>query len=241
MTPLMLVATVGVVGILHTLVPDHWAPISVLARQYGWTNVQTARAAAIAGLGHVTSTLVLGAIVWSFGFVVAAHYGHALNSVAAVALIGFGGWIAVSSFLEQRAQQDHGHFAHSHRHRHPDGTEHAHWHEHRADDWHVEQSGTIVLHQHAHAAKGRTALLLILGSSPMFEGLPAFFAAAVHGAALLVTMSVVFATATIATYIAATLSATMGLRNASLGRFERYGEVLSGAIVVLVGVYALFT
>ena len=43
----------------------------------------------------------------------------------------------------------------------------------------------------------RTALLLILGSSPMVEGIPAFFAASRYGVALLVLMAVVFAASTI--------------------------------------------
>ena len=38
---------------------DHWAPIVVLGRQQGWSVSRTARAAAIAGFGHVTTTLLL--------------------------------------------------------------------------------------------------------------------------------------------------------------------------------------
>jgi hypothetical protein len=33
MTAPLLVATVAAVGVLHTLVPDHWAPIVVVGRQ----------------------------------------------------------------------------------------------------------------------------------------------------------------------------------------------------------------
>jgi hypothetical protein len=31
----LLVLTVATVGVLHTMVPDHWAPIIVLARRQG--------------------------------------------------------------------------------------------------------------------------------------------------------------------------------------------------------------
>ena len=56
---------------------------------------------------------------------------------------------------------------------------------------------------HKHRASARTALLLILGSSPMVEGIPAFFAASRYGVALLVLMAVVFAASTIIiTYVA---------------------------------------
>jgi hypothetical protein len=30
---LLLIIAVAVVGVLHTMVPDHWAPITLLARQ----------------------------------------------------------------------------------------------------------------------------------------------------------------------------------------------------------------
>jgi hypothetical protein len=33
----ILIITVAAVGVLHTIVPDHWAPIVVLGRQQGWS------------------------------------------------------------------------------------------------------------------------------------------------------------------------------------------------------------
>ena len=88
---------------------------------------------------------------------------------------------------------------------------------------------------------GRTALILIVGSSPMVEGISAFFAASGYGAPLLAIMALVFAVATVATYVATCVGAVLGLRAASLGPFERYGELLSGTVVALVGMYALAT
>jgi hypothetical protein len=57
MTASLLVGTVAAAGVLHTLVPDHWAPIIVIARQRRWSARRTVQAAAIAGVGHVTSVL----------------------------------------------------------------------------------------------------------------------------------------------------------------------------------------
>jgi hypothetical protein len=78
-------------------------------------------------------------------------------------------------------------------------------------------------------------LLLILGSSPMVEGIPAFFAAAKFGPALIAAMAAVFAVATIATYILLCVYSTAGLQRVTLGPIERYGEVLSGSLIMLVG------
>ena len=243
MTPPVLVATVAAVGVLHTLVPDHWAPIVVVGRQRGWSVAHTARAAAVAGLGHVTSTLVLGIIVWTVGASLSVSYGHAVSVVAAAALILFGAWIGYTGWREVRADHDHGHptTGHAHLHSHGDVAAHAHWHAHQDQHLHAVDGGAAVVHDHGHAVAGRTALLLILGSSPMIEGLPAFFAASTYGPALLGVMAAVFAVSTIATYVITSGFAMAGLQRISFGPLERYGEVLSGAVVALVGIYALIT
>jgi hypothetical protein len=82
----------------------------------------------------------------------------------------------------------------------------------------------------------RTALLVILGSSPMVEGIPVFFAAAKYGIWLIATMSIVFAASTIATYVVLCVYSATGLQRVRLGVVERYGEVLSGAVIALVGI-----
>jgi hypothetical protein len=81
-----------------------------------------------------------------------------------------------------------------------------------------------------------TALLIILGSSPMIESIPAFFAAAKYGFGLVVAMSVAFTLSTIATYVVLCVYLAAGLQRVRWGGVERYGEVLSGAIIAFVGI-----
>ena len=69
----------------------------------------------------------------------------------------------------------------------------------------------------------------------MVEGIPAFFAVAKFGAALIGVMALVFAASTIATYLVLCVTSSAGLQRLRLGRFERYGEVLSGGFIALVG------
>jgi nickel/cobalt transporter (NicO) family protein len=111
----------------------------------------------------------------------------------------------VHTYSAQFTEHDHGHEEHGHEHPYPE------------------------------KIKNRTALLLILGSSPMVEGIPAFFAASKYGVGLVFLMSVVFAATTIATYILLCVYSTAGLQRVSLGPVERYGEVLSGSFIALVG------
>ena len=241
----LLVGAVVGVGILHTIVPDHWVPIALVARQQGWSRRETAQAALRAGAGHVVSTLLIGLAVWVAGAAIATKFGTIVSMVSSLALIAFGGWIGLSSLRELRyhgghshdrehdnereheydpgyaSVDEHGHLhehdavpngthvgvhpqsepddshgdgtqsrpyessrgdvavraRHAHLHRHGQGSPHVHLHDHDSATLHALPSeGEIepLLHEHAHATSSRTALLLILGSSPMVEGIPAF-------------------------------------------------------------------
>jgi hypothetical protein len=387
---LLLIGAVAAVGVLHTIVPDHWVPITLLARQRGWSRRETALASLQAGTGHVLSTLLIAVIVWAAGVAVAQRFGRVVDTASSLALIAFGGWIAVSAWRELRHEAGHGHghthrhshghlhghdfgpgaihgperqriplgegsldlsifeagvpprfrlsgiaadsvrgetrredgtrqiflFAnhgtywesveeipephqfrvtltleqsgasrrvatefcehdhshvgrdhahadhdapapehdplyaplrgdtalltrHFHLHRHGQTTLHAHWHDHAPATSHTIAAAidnAPPLHEHRHKTTARTALLLILGSSPMVEGIPAFFAAAKYGVGLIAIMAAVFALSTIATYVLLCVSSTAGLARVRLGALERYGEVLSGGFIALVGV-----
>ncbi|MHB8529081.1 MAG: hypothetical protein ACYC8V_06165 [Caulobacteraceae bacterium] len=325
---LLLVGAVGAVGVFHTMVPDHWVPITLIARQQGWSRARTARAALIAGTGHVLSTLAIAAVVWIAGVAVAQKFGGWVNTIASVALVLFGGWIAISALRDLRrgGGRDHGH-GHGHGHGpafaspgqgedihgpererfetldgpidlsihetggpprfrltgghfasasletiRPDGGRQAFTFAPRGAYWETpeaipEPHGFEVIlklahgeHEHTYSTRfaehehdrgrdhggedhgskpkpgRRTALLLILGSSPMVEGIPAFFAASRYGAGLIIVMSVVFAAATIATYVILCVGSMAGLQRVRLGPIERYGEVLSGAFIAVIGV-----
>ncbi len=296
---LLLVGAVAAVGALHTIVPDHWVPIALIARQRGWSKAETARAALQAGTGHVLSTLLIALAVWVAGVAVAARFGHVVDAASAIALVGFGGWVAFSAWREldpaHGPEHSHSHMAphlhghrhghggdplhhhdhdhpdahdaplltedapapaqdplyaplrgetalltrHRHVHRHGSGSAHMHWHDHVPSTAHPVLAGFAAeppLHTHRHRTTARTAMLLILGSSPMVEGIPAFFAAAKYGARLIVPMAAVFALSTIATYVVLCVHATAGLQRLRLGPVERYGEVMSGVVIALVGV-----
>jgi ABC-type nickel/cobalt efflux system permease component RcnA len=211
--PLLVAAVVGV-GILHTIVPDHWVPITLIARQRGWSRTETAQAALKAGTGHVLSTLLIGVVVWIAGVAFATRFGTYVSITSSLALIGFGAWIALASLREMRSQHGHGHT-------------------------HDHGPGPAPPHEHQHETSSRTALLLILGSSPMVEGIPAFFAAGKYGFGLIAVMAIAFGISTIATYVALCVYSTAGLQRVKLGSFERYGEVISGAFIALVGLVFL--
>ena len=116
---LLLIGAVAAVGVLHTIVPDHWVPITLITRQRGWSKAETARAAFQAGIGHVLSTLLIASVVWLAGVAVATRFGHVVDTAASIALVAFGSWIAISAWRELRGDGGHGHgHAHGHSHAH---------------------------------------------------------------------------------------------------------------------------
>jgi ABC-type nickel/cobalt efflux system permease component RcnA len=230
----LLVSAAVAVGVLHTMVPDHWAPLALIARQRGWSLARTARAAALAGVGHTVSTLAIAVVVWFAGVAAAARLGNLVETLVSVALISFGTWTAIAALREMRTQSGHAHL-----HRHEDGLEHVHWHDHVIEEMHDAadvDTARPPLHSHEHSTSSRTALVLILGSSPMVEGIPAFFAAAKYGAPLLAIMSVAFAAATIGTYVILSVASVASLKNVTYAPLEQYGEVLSGVVIAALGV-----
>jgi ABC-type nickel/cobalt efflux system permease component RcnA len=273
---LLLIAAVVGVGVLHTLVPDHWAPIALLARQRGWSRGETARAAFQAGFGHVATTLLFGLAVWLMGAAAAQRFGQVVDMAASAALVAFGAWIAFGAWREIQADahghghghghshghpHDHAHdhgdaggweddplyapsrgvavaARHLHLHRHGGAPAHGHWHDHLGTTAHAVTADTAFsppAHVHRHKTTGRMALLLVLGSSPMVEGIPAFFAASRYGVGLIALMSVAFAASTIATYVGLSVSSASGLQRVNLGPIGRYGEVISGAFIAAIG------
>ena len=128
---------------------------------------------------------------------------------------------------------------HVHVHRHGKGLPHIHWHDHDQATAHViggSMAANPPPHVHTHRMSGRTALLLILGSSPMIEGLPAFLAASRLGVTTILVMSIAFALSTIGTYVVLCVVSVEGMQRVRLGPLERYGEVISGVFIALVGV-----
>jgi ABC-type nickel/cobalt efflux system permease component RcnA len=136
MSEFLLVGAVAVVGVLHTIVPDHWVPIALIARQRSWSRRETALAALQAGTGHVLSTLLIGLVVWIAGVAVAVRFGQVVETASSIALIAFGGWIAISAWREvhgrghRHSHGDFGHGAHGHDHGHDHGHSHGDRHSH---------------------------------------------------------------------------------------------------------------
>lgn len=140
--PLLLVAAAGV-GIAHSILPDHWVPLAVIARTNRWSLGRTAKVSFLASLGHVAVSLVLGIVLAAAGLAlrnaVVAEEGQIVGGVLVLTGIGFLVWA-----LRTRG---HGH-GHSHGHGHT----HAHPHPHTHEQTHDPAEAPTPAHTHGHGS-----------------------------------------------------------------------------------------
>lgn len=106
----LVLSAIGV-GLVHSLAPDHWLPFASLARAQGWSRRKLLFVSFLAGLGHVGSSFVLGAvgIVLGMGLVHLEGVESFRGNIAGFLLIGFGVAYALWGLKHIRDQHLHFH------------------------------------------------------------------------------------------------------------------------------------
>src|SRR5690349_1213015 len=64
---LLLLGAAAAVAILHSIMPDHWVPLAVVARTQRWSLLHVGRISLLASLGHVITSLIFGGIIAAIG------------------------------------------------------------------------------------------------------------------------------------------------------------------------------
>lgn len=105
----VLVVSAVSVAFFHSLAPDHWLPFVALAKASRWSMRKLGWVTTLAGLGHVTSSLLLGFVGLGLGLALHRMEGtEAWRGTAGIwLLIGFGVAYAVWGF--KHAQHHHPH------------------------------------------------------------------------------------------------------------------------------------
>jgi hypothetical protein len=130
--PLLLAAAAGV-GLAHSILPDHWVPLAVLARANRWSLARTAKVSFLASLGHVGLSLALGVVLATAGLalrrVVVADEGGLVGGVLVLTGLGFLVWALLTRGRGHAHGHEHGH-SHDHNHSHDHAHDPAHPHAH---------------------------------------------------------------------------------------------------------------
>jgi hypothetical protein len=226
-TPALLAAAAGV-GFGHAVLPDHWVPLAVVGRTQHYPLSKVARLSGLAGVAHVLVSIALGAVIIAIGLQFRSTVEHAQDTIIGSLLIATG----VGFLVLELVGHGHGH-AHG-----PEGHHHHEHHEHpEHDDAHS--------HEHPHRSAGRVASLAAVmvpfgaAASPDLTILPVFLAATTVGTGAAVGALVVFAVVTIGTIVTLTLFATAGGYQVQAGWLDRWGNLFTAAVLVVIGALVL--
>jgi nickel/cobalt transporter (NicO) family protein len=216
--PAVLAAAAGV-GFGHAILPDHWVPLAVLGRTRRYPLSRVARLSSLAGIAHVLVSIALGAVIIAVGLQFRSTIQSAQDTIIGLVLIATGIGFATLELT------GHGH-SHEHEHEHHD-------HEPGHSD-----------HEHEHSRRrlhGLAAVMVPFGAaaSPDLTILPVFLAATAAGVATAVGSLLIFAAVTIGTIVGLTLAATRGGYQIHGQWLERWGNVFTALVLVIIGTLVL--
>lgn len=226
--PLLLIAA-GTVGFLHSILPDHWVPLAVVARTQRWSIARTARTSLLASVGHVLTSIVLGGIIAAVGLqfrkTFETQQGHIVGVVLVLTGIGFLIW----------GLAGHGHHHHDHDYglhgppEHPEDESHSHLRGHDHDhDKHEDRS----------ASRRITAILIPFGAaaSPDLTILPVFLAASAIGLGTVIGVLTTFSVVTLTTFVVLTVGATLAGYQVKGEWLEDHGNTITAVVLLGIGI-----
>ena len=226
-----LVAAGAGVGLGHAILPDHWLPLAVVARSERISLRRVLRLSSLAGLAHVTVSVVLGGLIIAVGLPFRSRVEDAESAIVGTLLLLTGLAFGVLELIGR----GHGHI-------HLGG---GHHHDHEHDHPHPERDHAPRREGHGPPRRGRlTALASIAvpfgaAASPDLTILPVFLAAAVVGAGPAALTLAAFAVITVATMVGLTLAATAGALSLRAAWLDRFGNLITAAVLIVIGVLVL--
>lgn len=90
------------ISLLHAIIPNHWLPIIAIGRKEGWSLAETLRITFLAGLAHVTSTIIIGMLLGVIGVELKNHMEGFTRVIGPAILVLVGIY-----FIRQHYQHQH--------------------------------------------------------------------------------------------------------------------------------------
>ena len=210
--------TAFLTAVIHTITgPDHYLPFIAIAKSRDYGLKKTLLWTFVCGLGHIGSALLI-----ALGFVYLSHFltdaqfewiEDNRSDLAAYALIGLGGAYVLWA-LRHRWLHKHGH-EHHHGFMGHGGSE-------------VKDKNITVW-----------VMFIIFVLGPCEALLPVLTASSVMGIPAVISSTVIFSVATIATMLVAVTLGYLGLKALRFKKIEAYAHELAGATIMACGVLIL--
>ena len=216
------------VAFFHAAIPTHWLPFVLVARARDWTRGKTLAVSALAGLGHVLLTSLIGLVIAWFGF----HAEDVFPKMAGAVLL------LIGAFYFWRHWSGRGVL-----HHHPPGGRHrasAHCgHERDHSHWDDELGQSELVSAKSGDWTAISGLFMMLTLSPCEGFLPVYVSGIQFGWRGFVVLSVILALGTLAGMLIFTWLTLVGLERVRIQKFERYEAAMLGTIFSVLGIMML--
>ena len=236
--PALLAAAAGV-AVGHAVLPDHWVPLALIGRTQRYPLRRVTRLAALAGVAHVLTSLLVGSVIIVVGLQFRSVVEGTANLVVGAALIITGLVLGVLELVGVEHRHDH-EGGHPHPHPHPPAP--------APDRSHDTDALARRAHDHAppndapldrpeRRLRGAAAVMVPFGAaaSPDLTILPVFLAATTVGVVASIGTLIAFSLLTILTIVVLTVSATVGGHQIQGAWLDRWGNAGTASVLVVVG------
>ncbi len=200
-------------SLVHAAIPSHWLPLIALGKAEKWTDRETLIITAITGSAHTISTIIIGFIVGLVGYKLSESYHFITKIIAPLILIALG---LIYFFLEYR----HSLIKTSHQHHHI----------------HVDE----IVQKRKSKKSIVLALSIAMFFSPCLEIEIYYFTASRLGWMGIVMVSVVYFFVTVFGMMFLVHFASKGVRKLNWHFLEHHDKLISGIVLLLVGLLAFF-
>lgn len=197
------------VGFLHSLIPNHWLPVALLVRAKKWSWGKGLLAASGSALGHIFFSAGLAGICGLLEIPFLGDYEEEIEKFQGLLLLCFGVLYGILGYTRHVGCQG----------------DHSH---HGLDP--QRQSGWL---------RGTWVFLFSVGLFPCFAALPLFMTAAAHGRQALEGTVIGFSLGVWLSFLISSLIARKGLKILDRPLLEHYGEVLTGVLIALTGLWLM--
>lgn len=241
-----LIVAAATAGFVHTLLgPDHYLPFIMMSWARKWSRARTAVITFLCGLGHIASSIVLGAIGVALGLVLSnlESVESARGDVAAWLLIAFG--LAYTVWGVRRAYKNRPH-VHKHFHADVHAQSRGHGNGHDEAGVHEHEHSHSNEHSHIHNEQAPTSItpwmlfiIFVFGPCEVLIPFLMYPAAEDLGTGALIAVTTVFAVTTLATMLCVVMLGHAGVNFLPLKKVQRYAHVIAGATILICGLAIL--
>ena len=200
-------------SVVHASIPNHWLPLVAIGRVEKWSERETLTVTAITGIAHTLSTIIIGIIVGMIGYKLSETYHIITHSVAPSVLVVLGVYYLYKDYKHSKIK-DH------HEHSHID----------------VEK----LVKQNKSKRSIVTSLSVAMFFSPCIEVEVYYFTAARIGWLGIIIVSITYFIVTILGMMLLVKIGTEGVQRLKLNFVEHREKLISGLVLITVGLLAFF-